>query len=218
MIDFNDLPQDKIYFQEDDVVIYCADCREILPKLPKVDLVLTDPPYGINLMGASGGHLGLSRKSYEPIVDDDITIDLAQVLAKSDKSIIFGGNYFNLPISKSWIVWDKVHFAERTYADVELIWTNLGMPARLIKCQWDGFTRKGEIEDKQHPTQKPVELIGKLIESYSKEGDLILDPYLGSGTTAYCAKKLGRKCIGIEISEKYCEIAKNRLRQSVMKL
>jgi len=78
--------------------------------------------------------------------------------------------------------------------------------------------REGEHDKRLHPTQKPHGIISSILRDFSKEGDLILDPFLGSGTTAYSAKKLGRKCIGIEISEKYCEIAKNRLRQSVMKL
>ena len=220
MIDFSNLPaQDKIYYQEDGVVIYCGDCRDILPLFgdKSFDLVLTDPPYGINIVKRRG-YMGMSTKQYDPVIGDDIEWDLGFLFNTTDNLIIFGGNYFRLPISRGWLVWDKEHFAERTYGDVELIWTSYDKPARTIKCQWDGFTRKGETDSKQHPTQKPIELIGRIIENYSEGGNLILDPFLGSGTTAYCAKKLGRKCIGIEIEEKYCEIAKKRLSQSVMRL
>ena len=207
----------KPCYQDKYVQIYHGDCREILPDLPKVDLVLTDPPYGINIV-KKRGYMGMSTKQYDPVIGDNEVWDLEFLFTKADNLIIFGGNYFKLPISRGWLVWDKVHFAERTYGDVELIWTSYDKPARTIKCQWDGFTRKGETESKQHPTQKPVELIGKLIQGYAEQSSLILDPFLGSGTTAYCAKKLNRHCIGIEIGGKYCEIAAKRCSQEVMEL
>jgi len=206
---------DNPYYQDDAVIIYHGDCREILPDLPKVDLVLTDPPYGINIV-KKRGYMGMSTRQYDPVIGDKEEWNLDFLFTRAENLIIFGGNYFKLPISRGWLVWDKDHFAERTYGDVELIWTSYDKPTRTIKCQWDGFTRKGETTPKVHPTQKPIELIGKIIKEYSQAGDLILDPFLGSGTTAYCAKKLNRKCIGIEIEEKYCEIAAKRCCQTVM--
>jgi len=220
MIDFKNLPlQDKIYFQDEDIVIYLGDCRLILPEFgdKSFDLVLTDPPYGINII-KKRGYMGMSTKQYDPVIGDDVEWDLTFLFGQSDNFIIFGGNYFNLPISKGWLVWDKEHFAERTYGDAELIWTSYDKPTRILKCQWDGFTRKGETESKVHPTQKPIELIGKLIKEYTLEGNLILDPFLGSGTTLRAAKNLNRKAVGIEISPDYCRIAVERLRQSVLRI
>jgi len=141
----------KPYYEDKYVTIYHADCREILPQLPKVDLVLTDPPYGI-----------------------------------------------------SSVHWD-------TAIDVKEFWQLLnGYRAIVFSCQ--------PLSNPDHPTQKPIPLVEWLIQTYSNPSDLILDPFLGSGTTAYCAKKLNRKCIGIEIEEKYCEIAARRCSQEVMDL
>ena len=229
MIDFKDLPQDKIYFQDDDVVIYCADCRDILPKLPKVDLVLTDPPYGISIVknGMVGADFGVANKGKYTDVIGDVDKDIAKLafsyLVKvADKLIIFGGNYFLdfLPPSDGWLIWDKRGDTgiRNTFADGEMAWCSFHTPVRIYRQLWNGMIREGEHDKRLHPTQKPHGIISSILRDFSKEGDLILDPFLGSGTTAYSAKKLGRKCIGIEISEKYCEIARNRLRQSVMKL
>jgi len=229
MIDFKDLPQDKIYFQDDDVVIYCADCREILPNLPKVDLVLTDPPYGISIVknGMVGADFGVANKGKYTDVIGDVDKDIAKLafsyLVKvADKLIIFGGNYFLdfLPPSDGWLIWDKRGDTgiRNTFADGEMAWCSFHTPVRIYRQLWNGMIREGEHDKRLHPTQKPHGIISSILRDFSKEGDLILDPFLGSGTTAYSAKKLGRKCIGIEISEKYCEIARNRLRQSVMKL
>jgi len=229
MIDFKDLPQDKIYFQDDDVVIYCADCRDILPELPKVDLVLTDPPYGISIVknGMVGADFGVANKGKYTDVIGDVDKDIAKLafsyLVKvADKLIIFGGNYFLdfLPPSDGWLIWDKRGDTgiRNTFADGEMAWCSFHTPVRIYRQLWNGMIREGEHDKRLHPTQKPHGIISSILRDFSKEGDLILDPFLGSGTTAYSAKKLGRKCIGIEISEKYCEIARNRLRQSVMKL
>ena len=229
MIDFNDLPQDKIYFQDDDVVIYCGDCREILLKLPKVDLVLTDPPYGISIVknGMVGADFGVANKGKYTDVIGDVDKDIAKLafsyLVKvADKLIIFGGNYFLdfLPPSDGWLIWDKRGDTgiRNTFADGEMAWCSFHTPVRIYRQLWNGMIREGEHDKRLHPTQKPHGIISSILRDFSKEGDLILDPFLGSGTTAYSAKKLGRKCIGIEISEKYCEIARKRLSQGVMKL
>uniref|UniRef100_A0A6M3LAF6 Putative methyltransferase n=1 Tax=viral metagenome TaxID=1070528 RepID=A0A6M3LAF6_9ZZZZ len=223
MIDFNDLPQDKIYFQDDDVVIYCADCREILPKLPKVDLVLTDPPYGI---GEAAGK-NLSRGKWanptnygvEHWDDTPISQDLLDLAINcGNKAIVFGGNYYHLPPAKCWLIWDKENGAN-DFADCEMAWTNLNKAVRLLRYRWAGMLQ-GDMKNKEyryHPTQKPLPVMKWCVQQAADVG-LILDPFMGSGTTLRAALDLGRKCIGIEISEKYCEIAKNRLRQSVMKL
>lgn len=207
----------KPYFQDDDVTIYHGDCREILPQLDvKVDLVLTDPPYGIGKDGqkqSTGGHGG--RKGYDFLGWDNTrpdksTFDL--ILNTGDNCIIWGGNYFAdlLPPKGKWLVWDKGQRINQS--DGELAWTTYDGALRIITLNRIELM----LDNADHPTQKPLKLMTWCITQ--TEAQTILDPFLGSGTTAVAAKILGRKCIGIEIEEKYCEIAVKRLAQSVMKL
>ena len=147
-------------------------------------------------------------KDWDYLTEQTI-IDL--IITKADISIIWGGNNYTVLPSRCWFAWDKTHKLD-TLADFELAWTNLDKPCK----SWT--ERRNHAENgNQHPTQKPISLMNWCIEQVN-HADYILDPFLGSGTTAAAAKILGRKCIGIEISEKYCEIAKNRLAQSVMQL
>lgn len=212
----------KPYYQDDWATIYHGDCREILPQLEPVDLVLTDPPYGIGEAAGrnkSRGKLAVS-KDYgysdwdSKRVDKDI-IFLALGLSK--RSIIFGGNYYSdiLTAQSCWLVWDKENGAT-DFADCELAWTNLRQAVRLRKHRWHGMLRKGN-EDRFHPTQKPMDLMKWCIQKADKDGEngTILDPFMGSGTTLLAAKNLNRKSIGIELEEKYCEIAAKRLSQEV---
>ena len=208
----------KPYYSDEWVTIYHGDCREILPELPKVDLVLTDPPYGIGKDGqkqSTGGHGG--RKGYEFRGWDKIRPDreIFEFIRKvSDNQIIWGGNYFAdmLPPSSKWLVWDKRQRINQS--DGELAWTSFEGALRIYTVNRVELMKDNSC----HPTQKPTKLINKVIADYSEKSQTLLDPFLGSGTTAYCAKKLNRKCIGIEIEEKYCEIAAKRCSQSVMKL
>jgi DNA modification methylase len=207
--------KDKIYYEAPEGVIYCGDCRDILPHLPKVDLVLTDPPYGIKA-DKENAHSSIrdnplwdeSKWDYERQVDG-----LKLALMHSDNTAVFGGNYYTdiLPVSSGWLAWLKPQASTGfSLADMELCWTSLNIAARTKM-----FNRR---DGNLHPTQKPVEVISWIISFFPEARGVILDPFLGSGTTAVCAKKLGRRFIGIEISEKYCQIAVERLRQSVMRL
>ena len=206
--------KEKPYYQDDAVCIYNCDCREILPQIPdkSIDLVLTDPPYGLN-MKMSGGTWGIKfkhsdMKDWDYLVSQEL-LDI--IVAKAEHSIIWGGNNYVLPPSRCWLAWDKTQKLD-SLADFELAWTNYDKP-----CKSWTERRNHATNGNEHPTQKPITLMTWCILQANKP-NLILDPFLGSGTTAVCAKKLGRKCIGIEIEEKYCEIAANRCRQSVMPL
>lgn len=215
----------KPYYQDKWVTIYHGDCRDILSELPNVDLVLTDPPYGIGSIGGSKavGSIGGSNivfvNQYKPIEGDDLPFDPSFLLAYGQNQIIWGANYFadKLPNSKGWIVWDKKlkNDWDDNFSDVELAWSSFDKPARCYRLLYMGLIQQHVREKRQHPTQKPVELFAWILSKYSVLNDIILDPYLGSGTTTIAAKKLNRKCIGIEIEEKYCEIAANRCRQEV---
>jgi site-specific DNA-methyltransferase (adenine-specific)/modification methylase len=209
------------YYEDAHSTIYNADCRDILPHLPKVDLVLTDPPYGIGEAAGKNKTRGLAAKPTDYGDDswDDNPIDpclLRDVLSAGSLCCMWGGNYYEMEPSPSWLVWEKMN-GQTDFADCELAWTNYGCAVRLKKHLWNGMLRKGR-EYRHHPTQKPLEVIEWAMSLCPGEPQTILDPFMGSGTTLVAAKQLGRKAIGIEISRDYCEIAVNRLRQGVLAL
>ena len=204
------------------IVIYHGDCREVLPGIPdgSVDLVLTDPPYGIGELGKnkSRSKIAVSR-DYGVAGWDDKPIDagtLSMVLCSAPIQIIFGGNYYRLPPSSCWLVWDKDNGAT-DFADCELAWTNMTKAVRRIRHRWQGMLQENmrEKDVRFHPTQKPVAVMRWCILHTPDDVRTILDPFMGSGTTLVAAKQLNRHAIGIEIEERYCEIAARRLAQEV---
>lgn len=206
------MPLKPYYGPEDGITIYHGDCREILPQLPKVDLVLTDPPYGIGADKANA-HSSIRDNEKWPDMKWDVRpssflIQLA--LNKGKNQIIWGGNYFSLFPSRCWLVWNK---PERNFslADAELAWTNFDAAVRV-------FDYPRSDGERAHPTQKPLALMKWCIQQcrYDDLPQTVLDPFMGSGTTLRAAKDLGRKATGIEIEEKYCEIAAKRLAQKVL--
>ena len=215
----------KPYYDESGITIYHGDCKEILPHLELVDLVLTDPPYGIG--EAAGKNKSRSIKTTAKDFGDDkwdnerISRDILNlVLGAGSSRIIFGGNYYTdlLTQNTCWLVWDKMNGAN-DFADCELAWTNLNGAVRNFKWMWQGMIKKMP-EQRWHPTQKPISVMRWCIEQadmkQKKIHNTILDPFMGSGTTLVAAKTLGRKAIGIEIEEKYCGVAVKRLRQEVL--
>ena len=213
------------YYQDDAVTIYHGDCREILPGLEPVDLVLTDPPYGINMSHGFSGFGGfggfgkpISRRRYSDTWDElrPSATTMAQLLRSAKNQIIWGGNFFadTLPQSTHWLVWDKLNTMP-TFGDCELAWTSFQRKSvKKITIEWNGLLGKEGV--RVHPTQKPLALFVWCLNSY--DAQTILDPFMGSGTTLRAAKDLGRKAIGIEIEEKYCEIAAKRMAQEVLSL
>jgi len=206
----------KPYYQDDAVTIYHGDCREILPQLEPVDLVLTDPPYGIDVNGRHCNEYNRTRY----IEGDDSSFDPSFLLT-FQRVILWGGNNFadKLPIG-GWLCWDKrvVMLADKCFGSpFELAWVNQRSAFKLYRVQHGGFINADGANNKRfHPTQKPVKLMLKVLSDFA--GEIILDPFMGSGTTLRAAKDLGRKAIGIEIEEKYCEIAAKRMAQEVLAL
>jgi DNA modification methylase len=198
------------YYDKDGITIYHGDCRDILPHLPKVDLVLTDPPYGI---GANKMTLGNgARKLPRGVHDWDAHPPDLSLITQLGKCIIWGGNYFGLCGQSKWLVWDK-GTGGNDYADCELAWTNIGGVVRKFFKSWVGANAKERVDsDRFHPTQKPVQLMTWCM-SFFPNAETILDPFMGSGTTLVAAKLLGKKAIGIELEEEYCKIAVERLAQ-----
>ena len=218
----------KPYYQDDYCVIFHNRCEDILPLLPKVDLLLADPPYGIDVLRGmqnpdgkrvGKGHRNVAPKHYEYNEWDSKLVDyylLWAFVEISKYSCIFGGNYYSLPPTKAWLIWDKENIGNN-FADAELAWTNYECPVRLKRHLWNGMCRKNS-EQRQHPTQKPLDVMKWCISLCPDDPQTILDPFMGSGTTLRAAKDLQRKAIGIEIEEKYCEIAAKRLSQEVLPL
>ena len=200
--------------------IILGDCMDYLKNIPdkNIDLVLTDPPYGISASNGVGG-FGSSpqtARKYEGDWDnktpDKEVFD--ELLRVGKKVIIFGGNYFTdkLPVNGHWIVWDKVgeiNF-QNPFSDCELAYTNINkkiVKKYLVKQQ--GFINDGD--DIIHPTQKPYRLITDIIKDYTEENDLILDAFSGSGTVCCSAKDNNRRFIGFEINEKFYKKSLERL-------
>lgn len=213
----------KPYYDQDGITIYHGDCRDVLPTLDPVDLVLTDPPYGIG--EAAGKNKSRTKiaiaKDYGDAMWDDQPIDTAlmdAVRGAGRTQIIFGGNYYDLPPTSCWLVWDKDN-GSNDFADAEIAWTNMPKAIRLIRWRWAGMLQERGGKDKesrQHPTQKPLPVMRWCIQQAPDDVSTVLDPFMGSGTTLRAAKDLGRKAIGIEIEERYCEIAANRMAQGVL--
>ncbi len=210
----------KPYYEEKGITIYCGDCREILPQLGRFDLLLTDPPYGIGEAAGknkSRTKLAIAKDYGDSDWDNETpSVELLDSLrGASGSQVIFGGNYFVLPPSSCWLVWDKVN-GQSDFADCELAWTNRDSAVRMFKWQWAGMLQENmsRKEYREHPTQKPVPLM-KWCLSLFPDAKTVLDPFLGSGTTLVAAKAMGLTAVGIEREEKYCEISANRLRQEV---
>jgi len=189
--------------------VHCADCLEFMKSMPDkcVDLVLTDPPYGLDkkLSQGAGKHKNSKfRTLYENETWDKLLppIYLVEIFRISKNQIIFGANYYSFPPTRGIICWDKRQFMP-TFSRWEYAWTSFDMPARMYEYL--------NNESREHPTQKPLDLIQKLIADFSKENNLVCDPCLGSGTVALAAERLNRKWIGIEISPEYCKIAQERI-------
>ena len=194
--------------------VMCGDASK--DEVLSADLLITDPPYGVDRdkgFGGSrsfGGGKGKSIKvrSYDDDWDSERPAPetFSRILDKVKLALIFGGNYFAdiLPESQHWIFWDKLQTMP-TFGDGELVWTNSDRKSvKKITYEYNGLI--GKEKERFHPTQKPVKLIGQLIAEYGKEAKTVLDPFLGSGTTLIAADQLNRICYGMEISPKYCHV------------
>jgi site-specific DNA-methyltransferase (adenine-specific) len=226
----------KPYYEKDGITIFHGDCRDILPTLEPVDLVLTDPPYGIEAhtpmrrtRATIEGHRDSDVIPFASITQGQLTmlstipcnwlVSFCQAEQVKDYQDTLGAKYVRPMV---WIKPDSApqFIGDRPAMGYETIVTAWCSAERRM---WNGKGRRGvfsvNVTDYKHchPTQKPIVLMRELIELFCL-GGTILDPFMGSGTTLRAAKDLGRKAIGIEIEEKYCEIAAKRLAQEVLTL
>ena len=204
-----------------------AQVKEDVDKLldgVQVDLLLTDPPYGINIIEPNKETFGKGSVTtgghYKPVIGDDKPFDPQHLLDLHSPTIIFGANNFSskLPDNSKWIVWlkkPKINGKPSHYSDCELAWTNF--KGRKIQCYyhiWRGMIREGErrleLKERVHPTQKPVGLLKRLIEEYCPPNGVVLDLYGGSGSTLIACAETGRTCYMMELSKDYVEIIQER--------
>ncbi len=200
--------------------LYLGDCASILPTLGRFDAVVTDPPYGI---GESAGKAkSRTRKGNAKWVkdygddswdDEPVADDLMVAMRGMSKwQVIFGGNYYALPATKCWLVWDKLN-GDTDFADCELAWTNLPKAVRRIR-----FLAPMEAAllstRRDHPTQKPIGVMRWCIGHLPEPHQTILDPFMGSGTTGVAAVAMGKDFTGIEREERYFDIACRRIEEA----
>ena len=205
--------------------VFNEDCLETMKRMAdkSIDLVLTDPPYGIGMDGKVGINGAGRAKEYQNKNWDKSTPSkeiFDEIIRVSKNQIIFGANHFidKIPYSSScWLFWDKDN-KESFFADGELAWTNFKTAVRVYKFRWHGMLQQdmANKEERHHPTQKPVELFKMILRDYAIKNDYtkIFDPFMGSGTTAIACKSLCLDYVGCELDKDYFEIINKRL-QSV---
>lgn len=217
------------YYDDGLITIFCGDSRSIVPMMPTFDLLLSDPPYGINV--AKKGTVGTTakpgnkRKGWAvkaPCTEfGAVTWDTKQppawelqmLLSHSREAVLWGGNFYEaLDRASCWLVWDKVN-GTTSFADCELAWTNYKKAVRMFRWRWNGMLQQDmkNKEKRVHPTQKPVALMEWCI-GHAKAPRSILDPYMGSGSTLIAAQRKGIRAVGIDMHAGYCAAAVERLK------
>lgn len=197
----------KPYYQDELVTLYHGDCRDVLPMV-EFDATVSDPPYGVLADGGSaatrrsGGNTGTGAMAWD-IAPDGALLELIQ----RKPAMLWGGCHLSLPPTFGYLVWDK-QIDGLNFGEVEYCWTNLRFAPRVFR-----YRAVGVDGGKVHPTQKPEALMLWCLSFLPKKSVVIVDPFMGSGTTLVAAKRVGKKAIGIELSEAYCEVAAKRLSQ-----
>ena len=182
------------------------------------DLAIVDPPYGIDAakmnMG-KGKNKKWTKKAWDnETPNDDYFVELFRV---SKNQIIWGANYFNLPLRAGWLFWDKEKGKDVSFADGELAWASCTNVLKKISCRYDGFIG-ADYDGRIHPTQKPIKLYESLLMNYAKEGDKILDTHLGSGSIAIACHNLGYDLTACELDKEYFESAMKRIERHKQQL
>ena len=195
------------------ISIYNEDCLQALKAMAdnQFDLAIVDPPYGIGMDGGNVGYKGFNnfeKKDWDKEIPSNEYF--AELFRVSKNQVIFGGNYFGLPPTRCYLVWDKGEgFYNRTYAECELAWTSFD--ANTCKIKYDPLA-KGDYKGKIHPCQKPVTVYDWILQKYAKPNDLILDTHLGSGSSRIAANKGGFNFIGFETDKEYYEKQEKRFK------
>jgi site-specific DNA-methyltransferase (adenine-specific) len=212
------------YYEQSGMTIYHGDCRDVIEqweglRTHRFDVVLTDPPYGITSWTSTGGN-SLAESEAKDVRQWDTRIDpttMARIVALARYTIVWGGNYYAdmLGSFRTPLVWYKQQPDGMHFAQAELAWTNFDYGSCRVLSM--GITQGDTKGQRVHPTQKPEEVMAWALRQVRPLPALVLDPFMGSGTTLVAAKRLGGKqAVGIEIEERYCEIAARRLQQETL--
>jgi len=208
----------KPYYDRDGITIFHARCEDVLPSIDPADvgLLLTDPPYGINLDTDYSGRMHKSDKGQtwaRRVDNDELPFDPSLMMAYG-RVALFGANYYTdvLPVG-AWLVWRK-RGVSPVLSDCEMAWHNCG--GKRVSYFESAHVNTTAREGKLHPTQKPSSLMRWIVDRYTEPGDLVLDPYMGSGPVAQACHELGRRYVGIELVEEYCAVAVKRLSQQTL--
>ena len=228
------------YFDDGQITIYCGDCRDVLPNLDAADLVLTDPPYGLPKGSAVVRKNTMVVENWDDVAHN-VYVDgwhgLIQLSVSAAVVQFSGGSLSAIDRTREahrlagWIEWRlfilgnaappphprPTLVASWDAALISYVGKRPWYGGGYVLDSWLGLT-PNRLNQAEHPTQKPIQPIRSLMQALSPEGAMVLDPFMGSGTTLRAAKDLGRRAIGIEIEERYCEIAVKRLRQAVLPL
>jgi site-specific DNA-methyltransferase (adenine-specific) len=213
--------------------IYNQDCLEGMKQLDNnsIDLIVTDPPYGLKIdklvyskgkLGKVWGKSATLKKDYGDIGWDDKALSkevFKEMVRISKNQIIFGANHFTeiIPSSRGWIVWDKDN-GDNDFSDCELAFTSFNMPIRKFKWRWSGMLQEDmkNKEKRYHPTQKPIALGRWILQKFANKGDIIFDPFAGSGSFLLACKQLNFNYIGCESDKDYYNIILDRLKQTTL--
>lgn len=203
-------PGDLILLGEHRLI--CGDAFDVASMPEKCDVVITDPPYGMNLdtVGTADGN------DYRPVIGDDQPFNMAAVpVPDCPEQFWWGAEWYRgtiPPTGGSWLVWDKRNeLNDQAFGSMfEACWSKVRHKRIIFRYNWQGFTAKEITETRSHPTQKPIALIADITTRWSKEGDMILDPFAGSGTTLIAAEQTGRVCHAIELDPGYCDVIVQR--------
>lgn len=196
--------------------VYNIDCMDGMKEFPDkfFELAVVDPPYGIGMDGGNVGYRGFNdfkKKDWDNAIPP--TDYFNQLFCVSANQIIWGGNYFNLPASRCFLIWDKGEgFYNRTYSECEQAWTSFDKNAKIFKRD---PLAKGDYHGKIHPTQKPIALYQWLFKNYAKPGDKILDTHLGSGSSRIAAYKMGFDFWGYELDKEYFKAQEKRFKEAI---
>lgn len=199
--------------------LICGDCTDaaVVAHLGKVDALFTDPPYGIGVDTGWLTALHIQRGKPANLSDDllqgdDGTLDLS-FLWQYARRMVWGFPYIFDPLATGWIVWDKQPGVEDRgiVTPIEMASTTMRKGFDMVRVMWGGYYRAAGEDRQSHPTQKPVGVIAPFIEAWTKKGEIVLDPFLGSGTTMVAAQRLGRRCFGIEIDPGYVAVTLQRM-------
>jgi site-specific DNA-methyltransferase (adenine-specific) len=221
----------KPYYEQDGIVIYHGDCREVLPELSGFDAVATDPPYGVRFEGKNTKHTKREDSGYASIEDtpeyvDSVVVPVIEQLVLMDKPVVLTPGIRNAfkypaPAAMGTIFYPSGAGLGRwgfTCSQPIFYYGKCPYLSAGLGHRPDSFSTTESAEDWGHPCAKPTGTARFLVTKASLPGQTVLDPFMGSGTTLRAAKDLGRKAIGIEIEERYCEMAAKRLSQGVLEL